>query len=168
MSGRLLVGLRWYNLIDENGKSHWQFQSFEVGGPARTPHPMHARPHHCCRANRYRPAQHCPCPLPQDQRFIHPTDSNVFWAALFAFPVVWVIMAFGAALTFKFMWLLLVCVALGLNMINVVGYVQCKRDAGKKLSALGGAALQRGLQAWSGVQMPGRGSGGVGSGSAPI
>ena len=59
VSGRLLVGLRWSNTIDENGKSQWHFQSFE------------------------------------DQRFVHPTDSNVFWLGLFVPPVIWTIIAFG-------------------------------------------------------------------------
>ncbi|XP_005936212.1 Golgi apparatus membrane protein TVP23 homolog B [Haplochromis burtoni] len=27
VSGRLLVGLRWWNQVDENGKSHWVFES---------------------------------------------------------------------------------------------------------------------------------------------
>ena len=57
VSGRLLVGLRWFNVIDENGKSNWQFMSYE------------------------------------DQRIIHPMDSNVFWVALFAAPAVWILIA---------------------------------------------------------------------------
>ena len=44
----------------------------------------------------------------------------------------WTMMAFGCIITFRFMWLLLVSVALALNAVNVVGYVKCKRDAGKK------------------------------------
>mmetsp|Transcript_10995 Transcript_10995/g.22223 ORF Transcript_10995/g.22223 Transcript_10995/m.22223 type:complete len:210 (-) Transcript_10995:416-1045(-) len=125
VSGRLLVGLRWWNVIDEDGKSHWQFQSFE------------------------------------DQRFIHSVDSNVFWVTLFVAPAVWVFMAFAAALTLRFMWLLLTLVALACCAINTVGYVRCKRDAAKKLTNLGGAVLSRGLQAWSSA----RGSSG---GTAPI
>ena len=57
VTGRLLVGLRWHNDIDEAGKSNWRFESFE------------------------------------DQRFIHPTDSNVFWLGLFLPPAIWVILA---------------------------------------------------------------------------
>ena len=30
VSGRLLVGLRWVNVIDDSGKSKWEFQSYEV------------------------------------------------------------------------------------------------------------------------------------------
>ena len=59
------------------------------------------------------------------------------------------------------MWLVLVLVALTLNMINVVGYVKCKRDAGRKLSAIGGSVLTRGLDMWSSAQA--RVAGGRGS-----
>ena len=38
----------------------------------------------------------------------------------------WTIIAFGCILTLRFMWLLLVSVALALNAINVIGYVKCK------------------------------------------
>lgn len=30
MTGRLLVGLRWWNQIDEDGKSHWVFEAKRV------------------------------------------------------------------------------------------------------------------------------------------
>lgn len=30
VSGRLLVGLRWWNQVDEDGKSHWVFESRKV------------------------------------------------------------------------------------------------------------------------------------------
>eukprot|EP00966_Prymnesium_polylepis_P175991 4073577-Prymnesium_polylepis.2 len=43
------------------------------------------------------------------------------------------------------MWLVLIIVAFVCNAINVVGYVRCKRDAGRKLSALGGTVLARGF-----------------------
>ena len=99
VSGRLLVGLRWSNMIGDDGQSQWIFQSFE------------------------------------DQRFIHQTDSNLFWLGVFLPPVVWTFLAFGAALTLRFMWLLLCLVALSLNAINAIGYVKCKRDAVSRVVA---------------------------------
>lgn len=30
VSGRLLVGLRWWNQVDDDGKSHWVFESRKV------------------------------------------------------------------------------------------------------------------------------------------
>ena len=51
---------------------------------------------------------------------MHPTDSNVFWVGLFAAPVIWTFLAFAALLSFKFMYFLLVGVALGLSLINAI------------------------------------------------
>ena len=73
-------------------------------------------------------------------------------AGLFLPTAMWGVLAFGCVITLRFMWMLLVFVALTLNAINVVGYVKCKRDAGRKLSSLGGSVLSKGLQAWSGAQ----------------
>ena len=127
---------------------------------------------------------------------MHPTDSSVFWLALFLFPVVWyvklaaartlhahaasrgsdcirshVALLFGRSLlaiatliTFRFMWFVLVLVALALNLINTIGYVKCKRDAGRKLTAIGGTVLTRGLEVWSGAQAR---MGGGGSAAEP-
>ena len=66
-------------------------------------------------------------------------------------------MAFGCVITFRFMWLLLVSVALALNAVNVIGYVKCKRDAGKKLTAFGGSMLARGYDMYSSAQQRVRG-----------
>ena len=30
ITGRLLVGLRWWNYVDDNGKSHWVYESRKV------------------------------------------------------------------------------------------------------------------------------------------
>lgn len=130
VSGRLLVGLRWSNFVEDDGTSRWHFQSFEEG------------------------------------RFIHPTDSNIFWLGLFVPAGVWVLLAFGAILTFKLMWMLLILVALSLNMINVVGYVKCKRGADKKLTALGGSLAAKGLSFMAQARM-GQQQGAVASGGQP-
>ena len=34
------------------------------------------------------------------------------------------------------------------SAINVVGYVKCKKDARKKLSALGGSVMLKGMEMW--------------------
>ena len=130
VSGRLLVGLRWHNHVDESGKNNWRFESFE------------------------------------DHRYIHPTDSSFFWAVLFAAPVVWGILGFLAIITFKFMWGLLTGVALATSVVNVVGYTQCKKDARKKLSALGGSVMLKGMEMWGSRKGGGLGSfSGMASGS---
>ena len=40
-------------------------------------------------------------------------------------------------------------VALTCNAVNVIGYVKCKKDARKKLSALGGSVMLKGMEMWS-------------------
>lgn len=30
ITGRLMVGLRWWNYVDDNGESHWVFESRKV------------------------------------------------------------------------------------------------------------------------------------------
>lgn len=30
ITGRLLVGLRWWNYVDDDGKSHWVFEARQV------------------------------------------------------------------------------------------------------------------------------------------
>mmetsp|Transcript_32765 Transcript_32765/g.107001 ORF Transcript_32765/g.107001 Transcript_32765/m.107001 type:complete len:271 (-) Transcript_32765:828-1640(-) len=123
VTGRLLVGLRWWNEVDEaSGRSHWRFESFE------------------------------------EQRFVHATDSTVFWTALFVAPAMWLLLALGCVLTLKLHWLVLVVVCLGMTGINVYGYVKCKKDARKKIAALsgsvaqeyGGQILARGMRLWQG------------------
>jgi hypothetical protein len=31
VTGRLMVGLRWWNYVDDEGKSHWVFEARKVG-----------------------------------------------------------------------------------------------------------------------------------------
>ena len=93
----------------------------------------------------------------EDRRFVHPTDSNVFWMTLFGAPLVWALLGIGAVITLHFMWLLLCLVALGLCGINLYGYIRCKKDARTKLTALGGTVLSRGMEMWSGANARARG-----------
>ena len=117
VTGRLLVGLRWWNSVDPNtAENTWHFESHE------------------------------------DERSVHPTESNVFWTVLFVTPGVWAVLSVLTVFSFRFMWLLLALVAFGMSAVNAWGYVQCKRDAGKKLAAFGGNVLARGMQAWTGAQ----------------
>jgi len=45
----------------------------------------------------------------------------------------------------KFVFQLVVAVGLSLNIANLVGYVRCKKDAGKKISTFAGNFLGRQL-----------------------
>jgi hypothetical protein len=39
VTGRLLVGLRWWNYVDDDGNSHWQFETRKVSHNAATSPP---------------------------------------------------------------------------------------------------------------------------------
>nr|CAH7750337.1 unnamed protein product [Callosobruchus chinensis] len=36
ITGRLMVGLRWWNYVDDDGKSHWVFESKQVNSESQT------------------------------------------------------------------------------------------------------------------------------------
>ena len=67
VSGRLMVGLRWWSEVQEDGSQHWRFEAQEVGLrprlpggspslrqlPCAQPHPRRLRTHRrICRARR--------------------------------------------------------------------------------------------------------------------
>jgi hypothetical protein len=97
VTGRLLVGLRWWNEVREDGSNVWIFESKPEG------------------------------------RDVHPADSMLFWGALYATPVVWLLLGVGSLL--KPQWLLIVCVAITFSGANVVGYWKCQRDQGRKIQS---------------------------------
>jgi hypothetical protein len=97
VTGRLLVGLRWWNEVREDGSNIWIFES---------------KP---------------------DARDVHPTDAFIFWSALYATPVVWLLLGLGVLL--KWQWLLIVIVAITFSGANVIGYWKCQKDAGKKVQS---------------------------------
>ena len=62
VTGRLMVGLRWWNFIDEEGNSHWVFEN------------KHAKSDNDKSLTDSRPTS---------------SDAALFWAALTAAPVLW-------------------------------------------------------------------------------
>ncbi|XP_066521514.1 Golgi apparatus membrane protein TVP23 homolog B [Hoplias malabaricus] len=96
ITGRLLVGLRWWNQVDEDGNSHWVFES-------RKGH-----------------AQQFPASLPSD------SEARIFWLGLIICPILWVIFTFTALFSFKIKWLAVVIMGVVLQGANLYGYVRCK------------------------------------------
>ncbi|XP_068672321.1 Golgi apparatus membrane protein TVP23 homolog B-like isoform X1 [Montipora foliosa] len=109
VTGRLLVGLRWWNYVDEDGNSHWVFES------------------------------------KKNDKNVSSAESRVFWLGLVICPLVWMFFLVAALFSLKFKWLLVVAVGLSLNVANLVGYVRCKKDAGKKITTFAGNFLGRQL-----------------------
>lgn len=100
ISGRILVGLRWWNDVDEQGRTTWHFESAA------------------------------------DRTRFDPIDSKVFWWSLYLTPIFWLLLAIIAVLKFNFGWLLIVLVALSLSSANTYGYMQCDKDAKKRIGQL--------------------------------
>ncbi len=60
---------------------------------------------------------------------------------MYLFCALWIVFAVTALIGLKLHWLLVVCVALALNIANVVGYTKCEKDARKKVAAVAGSFL---------------------------
>lgn len=106
VSGRLLVGLRWWNDVDEHGNSKWIFES-----------KYHSDSNAMSGSERYQP---------------NSTDYRVFWWSLHLTSAAWIILGLVALIKFSISWLLLIALALALNSANTVGYTKCDREAKEK------------------------------------
>ena len=108
ISGRLLVGLRWWNettlIEDENQNQNGQVvestKDFENVWVFETADP---------------------------NRYINPIDSKVFWLLLYGQPVAWVVLGVLAILKFQFLYLLFIIVATSLSMTNAMAFTKCDK-----------------------------------------
>ncbi|KAL2122521.1 hypothetical protein VTJ04DRAFT_2976 [Mycothermus thermophilus] len=75
-------------------------------------------------------------------KVINPTDSRFFWIALYVQPVFWIALALVAVLTFKFIWLPLVAIALVLTITNTLAFSKC--DKFSQASNFAGSAFSSG------------------------
>lgn len=98
ISGRLLVGLRWWNethLVE--GTTTGEIENvwvFETADP---------------------------------NRYINPIDSKVFWLLLYVQPGCWMVLGFIAVLKFQFLYLLLVVIATSLSITNAMAFTKCDK-----------------------------------------
>ncbi|KAI0408944.1 hypothetical protein F4802DRAFT_593800 [Xylaria palmicola] len=75
------------------------------------------------------------------------TDGRFFWLALYSQPVLWVALAILAIVSFKFIWLPLVAIALILTITNTLAFSRC--DKFSQASNIAGSALYSGNLAGS-------------------
>eukprot|EP00842_Homolaphlyctis_polyrhiza_P004114 jgi/Hompol1/4703/HPOL_003825-RA len=97
VTGRLLVGLRWWNEIRDDGTNQWVFES-------------------------------------RENRVLNNVDSRIFWMGLYISPAIWTLFAVAAFLKFQPGWLTITIVAISMNVANLIGYIQCEKDAKKKIA----------------------------------
>lgn len=90
ITGRLMVGLRWWNYVDDEGKSHWVYEARKVHfiGWIGLAENFNVIPLQGSVQNR-----------------INDREANIFWTALVMCPVVWSVLFLIALIGFKLKWL---------------------------------------------------------------
>ena len=120
VSGRLLVGLRWWNKINEDGSTAWVYES----------HPV--RLQHAC------VLLQCALTFPslaQDaEKTVPAMNKRIFWGSMYAAILAWGALAFMHSITFTLDWLVVDGTALALVGANLMGYVRCSQEADKRRS----------------------------------
>ncbi len=132
ITGRLLVGLRWWNHVDEDGKSHWIFENRKVINQTN---------------------------LANSSSIESTVEVSLFWTSLFAVDVIWAVFFLIALLTFSFKWMVgaiccrclgsnwrslfdlfliqvIILISLGFNASNTYGFLKCKYGSDSNLSSV--------------------------------
>lgn len=113
VTGRLLVGLRWWNYVKDDGTNEWVFESLE------------------------------------NMSEVNANDSRVFWMGLYVPVVIWTGLLVIEVLTLKFMWLIIVLIALSMLVANIIGYTKCSSDAKAKMKNM----MDQGSAGFSAMKM---------------
>lgn len=126
ITGRLMVGLRWWNQVDDDGRSHWVFEARKVG--CFMVHSLYSVPF-CLKllmiltswtvwvGEMYlftvsRPCSICSCSNCENILFFKGTgkqlasdsESRIFWLGLIICPALWILFAFITLVYFRIKW----------------------------------------------------------------
>lgn len=119
ITGRFMVGLRWWNYIDNDGESKWVFESRSSDQDPASPQKLSS------------------------------TEIYIFWAGLVAAPALWILFFFTALFSFKLKWLVLVIIGLSLSGSNLLGYLRCRMgqtdNTATMLSGMANTYLQKAM-----------------------
>ena len=99
VTGRLLVGLRWWNHVKDDGTSEWKFESKSVNTNNTN----------------------------NDNN--NNKDSRLFWTSLYLTPCIWILLCISCIVKFNIKWLPLTLVGIALNSAQLWGYWKCRRKA---------------------------------------
>ncbi|KAF3001355.1 Golgi apparatus membrane protein tvp23 [Curvularia kusanoi] len=83
-----------------------------------------------------------------ETREVNATDKRFFWIALYAQPVLWILLAILALVSLEFIWLTLVVIALVLTITNTLAFSRCDKfshASGFASNALYGSGMARNL-----------------------
>jgi len=115
ISGRILVGLRWWNYINDEGVSEWHFESRDGTSNLDS----------------------------LASNFGGKGDARLFWIGLFVAPLMWVIFFLTALFGFKFQWMILVIIGLTMSMSNLLGYLRCRLGSTESVTNMANTYMQR-------------------------
>jgi hypothetical protein len=120
VTGRLLVGLRWWHYVKEDGTNVWMFES------SKNP------------SNAVEAVIFCTLsPPPQiSAPQLKPFLLNCVGTSLVGTVPVWVLLAIVALLGINLKWLFLIAIAVVLSLANVVGYGKCMKDKKGKIKSI--------------------------------
>lgn len=68
----------------------------------------------------------------EDKSRISSIDSTIFWGAMWISPGLWAGSLVLGILKFNIAWILIVIVALSLNLVNLMGFIRCRKGAKKQ------------------------------------
>lgn len=130
ITGRLLVGLRWWNKVDPvSGKTNWIFESAAPAiPPPTTTTSVGGAPTPTMRTN-------------------NSFDSKFFWTVLYITPVIWCLLFLSAMLWLEFQCFVLLACALVLSASNVYGYYKCSADQRARWNEWINTGTQMGMSA---------------------
>jgi len=104
VTGRLLVGLRWWNFIDDEGNSHWVFEN----------------------KNAREQKNDTTLKLTLTEGDGNVADASLFWSALILTPIIWFFFMLVSLFRLNVQWFMIVTLALVLSSSNLYGYIRCK------------------------------------------
>lgn len=103
ISGRLLVGLRWWNSISpQTGESTWVFESASSASSGNDG------------------------PISHRERASRKSAGRLFWIGLLAFPLIWGLLILVAIFSLKLAWCLVAFCGLLSCSVNAYGYLRCR------------------------------------------
>lgn len=82
-----------------------------------------------------------------EDKAINSFDRSVFWAVLYATPLIWVFLLFMGIMRIQLYWLLIVIIALALSISNVYGYYRCSKDQKARFQQMMQQGAQQGAMA---------------------
>ena len=113
ITGRLLVGLRWWNEMLPDGTNKWLFENNLV------PHTSQKVPSVSITHVRAPPNM---------------IDYRIFWWSSYIYLLLWLIWTILSLLQLHFQWLLIDLVTISMTLANLYGYIKCDRQAKKEAS----------------------------------